>query len=70
MFNLLSDFNSRDARVGEAASHISQMRAEASLRRYAMLLQVHQIIHEHDDIEDITDATNLPTDRIVEDWAL
>lgn len=64
LFSLLADFNSRDLRIGEAASLVAQMRAEASLRRYAMMLQVHQVIHEHNAFY----AADLPSDRIVEDW--
>ncbi|KAJ5088667.1 hypothetical protein N7456_012283 [Penicillium angulare] len=66
--NLLADFNSRDARIGEAASHVSQMRAEASLRRYAMLLQVHQALQDNDALEATIQSVDLPTDRIVEEW--
>ncbi|KAJ5259418.1 hypothetical protein N7478_012399 [Penicillium angulare] len=66
--NLLADFNSRDARIGEAASHVSQMRAEAALHRYAMLLQVHQALQDNDALETTIQSVDLPTDRIVEEW--
>ncbi|KAJ5786718.1 uncharacterized protein N7503_011930 [Penicillium pulvis] len=64
LYSLLADFNSRDLRIGEAASLVAQMRAEASLRRYAMILQVHQISQDHDAFY----AADLPSDQIVEDW--
>ncbi|KAJ5535819.1 hypothetical protein N7513_009005 [Penicillium frequentans] len=64
LYSLLADFNSRDLRIGEAASLVAQMRAEASLRRYAMILQVHQISQDHDALY----AADLPSDQIVEDW--
>ncbi|KAJ6111062.1 hypothetical protein N7486_003297 [Penicillium sp. IBT 16267x] len=64
LYGLLADFNSRDLRIGEAASLVAQMRAEASLRRYAMLLQVHQISQNHDGFY----AADLPSDRVVENW--
>ncbi|KAJ5649042.1 uncharacterized protein N7484_002765 [Penicillium longicatenatum] len=65
LYGLLADFDSRDLRIGEAASLVAQMRAEASLRRYAMMQQVHQISQDHDAFS----AAELPSDRIVEDWA-
>ncbi|KAJ5912471.1 hypothetical protein N7504_001354 [Penicillium tannophilum] len=64
LYSLLADFNSRDLRIGEAASLVAQMRAEASLRRYAMILQVHQTSQDHDAFY----AADLPSDRIVEEW--
>ncbi|KAJ5991908.1 hypothetical protein N7451_007632 [Penicillium sp. IBT 35674x] len=64
LYSLLADFNSRELRIGEAASLVAHMRAEASLRRYAMILQVHQISQDHDAFY----AADLPSDRIVEEW--
>ncbi|KAJ5764959.1 hypothetical protein N7520_004518 [Penicillium odoratum] len=64
LHNLLADFNSREAGIEEAGSLVAQMRAEASLRRYAMIVKVHQINKEHAGFY----AGDLPSDRVVESW--